>query len=94
MKSFINIITKEVIGLESIRLYEVLKREQLDYKMSYRYILKFQLAELCVSEHITFIGPAIDNMAAFSLKHHARDIAIQAGVPVLTVRLRPPGRSR
>ena len=41
MKSFINIITKEVIGLESIRLYEVLKRKQLDHKMSYRYVIRW-----------------------------------------------------
>ena len=40
-------------------------------------------AEACEAAGIAFIGPAPDQMRAFGLKHTARDLAEQRGVPLL-----------
>jgi len=40
-------------------------------------------AEALAAEGITFIGPTPDQIRAFGLKHTARDLARQAGVPLL-----------
>ncbi len=40
-------------------------------------------AEACEAAGIVFIGPSADNMRAFGLKHTARALAEQAGVPLL-----------
>ncbi|MDO9134298.1 5-oxoprolinase/urea amidolyase family protein [Hydrogenophaga sp.] len=40
-------------------------------------------AEACEAAGIAFIGPAPDHMRAFGLKHTARDLAEQRGVPLL-----------
>jgi len=39
-------------------------------------------AEACTAAGITFIGPTPDNIRAFALKHTARALAEQAGVPL------------
>ena len=40
-------------------------------------------AERLAEEGIVFIGPAQDNIAAFGLKHRARELARESGVPLL-----------
>ena len=40
-------------------------------------------AERLTAEGITFIGPSPDNIAAFGLKHTARELAKASGVPLL-----------
>ncbi|EWY40730.1 urea carboxylase [Skermanella stibiiresistens SB22] len=39
-------------------------------------------AEACARAGITFIGPTPDQMQAFGLKHTAREIALESGVPL------------
>jgi urea carboxylase len=39
-------------------------------------------AEACAAAGITFIGPKPDQMRAFGLKHRARELALEAGVPL------------
>lgn len=39
-------------------------------------------AEACVGAGLTFIGPRPEHMRAFGLKHRARELAIEANVPV------------
>lgn len=40
-------------------------------------------AEACAAAGITFIGPAPEHLRAFGLKHHARALAEQHGVPLV-----------
>jgi urea carboxylase len=40
-------------------------------------------AEACADSGIAFIGPTPAQMRAFGLKHRARELAVQAGVPLL-----------
>jgi urea carboxylase len=40
-------------------------------------------ARACAEQGIVFIGPGIDQIEAFALKHTARSIALQCGVPLL-----------
>ncbi|WP_263352883.1 urea carboxylase [Acidicapsa acidisoli] len=42
-----------------------------------------EFARACASSGIVFIGPGIDHMNAFALKHTARQIAVNCGVPLL-----------
>lgn len=42
-----------------------------------------EFAEACEARGICFIGPSPDNMRAFGLKHRARQLAEQSGVPLL-----------
>jgi urea carboxylase len=42
-----------------------------------------QFAERCSQAGLTFIGPTPDNIRAFGLKHTAREIARQAGLPLM-----------
>ncbi len=43
-----------------------------------------EFARACEQNGIVFIGPATDHIEAFGLKHTAREIAQQCGVPLLT----------
>jgi urea carboxylase len=40
-------------------------------------------AESCEARGVAFIGPTAEQMRAFGLKHRARELAVQAGVPLL-----------
>ncbi|KAK0443623.1 urea carboxylase [Armillaria borealis] len=40
-------------------------------------------AELCQNEGITFLGPTPEQMTKMGLKHEARQVAIEAGVPIV-----------
>jgi len=42
-----------------------------------------EFARLCKQRGIVFIGPRVEQMEAFSLKHTAREIALRCGVPLL-----------
>ena len=42
-----------------------------------------EFCDLCESQGIAFIGPNSAQMRAFGLKHTARELAIQANVPLL-----------
>jgi len=42
-----------------------------------------EFARACVNEGIVFIGPDIEQIEAFALKHTARSIALSCGVPLL-----------
>jgi urea carboxylase len=42
-----------------------------------------EFARACERESITFIGPGIEQIEAFALKHRARAIALERGVPLL-----------
>ena len=42
-----------------------------------------EFAQACAREGITFVGPAIAQIEAFALKHTARTIALECGVPLL-----------
>lgn len=44
---------------------------------------KADFAEQCAAEGIAFIGPTPHQMRAFGLKHTARELALQNGVPLL-----------
>ena len=43
-----------------------------------------EFARACKAHRIAFIGPAVEHMEAFALKHTARGIAQRCGVPLLT----------
>jgi len=42
-----------------------------------------EFAERCAAAGFTFIGPTPENMRAFGLKHRARALAVEAGLPLL-----------
>lgn len=42
-----------------------------------------EFARACAQQGITFIGPSVENIEAFALKHTARKIAFECGVPLL-----------
>ncbi|HXU64884.1 MAG TPA: biotin carboxylase N-terminal domain-containing protein, partial [Polyangia bacterium] len=42
-----------------------------------------EFAERCAAAGLTFIGPTPENMRAFGLKHRARALAVEAGLPLL-----------
>ncbi|HZP07792.1 urea carboxylase [Methyloceanibacter sp.] len=41
-----------------------------------------EFAEVCARSGLVFIGPRPEHMRAFGLKHRARELALQAGVPL------------
>ncbi len=42
-----------------------------------------QFVQACEENHISFIGPTVEQMNLFGLKHLARDAALEAGVPLV-----------
>jgi len=42
-----------------------------------------RFAQACADAGIVFIGPSVDSIEAFALKHTARSIAVECGVPLL-----------
>ncbi|MBX2884785.1 MAG: urea carboxylase [Granulosicoccus sp.] len=43
-----------------------------------------EFAELCEAEGIRFVGPTPAQIEQFGLKHHARELAVAAGLPVVS----------